>query len=653
MLKDFTLSLELEPTENRVVQTAAIFWSHDVNTAKIYIELLRKGTPIILNKDVTVRVMMLFDDENKSEHIYTAKIEDELKGLVSITLEESMRAYVGQVTCGVYVDYQNEEKTDNGYFTFGMRRSLIDKDMPELQKLYVTDFEKALKDIKEFKVDIDKNINDMQENFDNKYDKAKTDVENIEKLIANNDVVKKTDLGNVDDFRPFDKDIISKIKNEFTERAINVVWFGAKGDGTSDDTKSIKNAIDVANKTSKKVYLPAGNYVITDTIKIPEGITFFGAGSHSNGRGSTILTKISNVDAIETDGDRSNIVGVSVYGGKGNGSGDGFYIKHARVTLQNCEARGLKGDSYRIGGKSTTTEFNANIFSLINCISTEAGRDGLHIDDSFYGTLPNAGAGSVLNLDIRGSNRYGVYVNHSMDVIFYNPVLQHNNLHNVYLDNKCMSAKFLGHYTESVATEGNAEIYITENARRNIFFGGRDMQYTREIVDNGKQNLILSNDQQNFDVMSLNALQFNKLEISDSAISGRWEMKQNKTNRDLEVSLIGTGANANVKVNHGLSAERLLVKGREVTQPIFGGSTVGYRNLKPMEVADVDVSFPGLTPSHVISVSTKTKLSHNICILNASCFKEDVATIRFYNPGPSESIAQDVVTRLVAIQHPW
>lgn len=157
MLKDFTLSLELEPTENRVVQTAAIFWSHDVNTAKIYIELLRKGTPIILNKNVTVRVMMLFDDENKSEHIYTAKIEDELKGLVSITLEESMRMYVGQVTCGVYVDYQNEEKTDNGYFTFGMRRSLIDKDMPELQKLYVSDFEKALEKFKEIEKKIEQN----------------------------------------------------------------------------------------------------------------------------------------------------------------------------------------------------------------------------------------------------------------------------------------------------------------------------------------------------------------------------------------------------------------------------------------------------------------------------------------------------------------
>lgn len=179
MLKDFTLSLELEPTENRVVQTAAIFWSHDVNTANIYIELLRKGTPIILNKDVTVRVMMLFDDENKSEHIYTAKIEDELKGLVSITLEESMRMYVGQVTAGVYLEYGNEEKTDNGYFTFGMRRSLIDKDMPDLKKLYVSDFEDALKGIEEFKGDIKKEIEEIDINITKNQNE-------IEKLIGDN-----------------------------------------------------------------------------------------------------------------------------------------------------------------------------------------------------------------------------------------------------------------------------------------------------------------------------------------------------------------------------------------------------------------------------------------------------------------------------------
>lgn len=216
MLKDFTLSLELEPTENRVVQTAAIFWSHDVNTAKIYIELLRKGTPIILNKDVTVRVMMLFDDENKSEHIYTAKIEDELKGLVSITLEESMRAYVGQVTAGVYLEYGNEERTDNGYFTFSMRRSLIDKDMPELQKLYVSDFEEALEKFKEIEKKIEQNdVVTHPELKEYTYTKKYIDenIQELSNLKANKDEVLSKEETN--------KALDSKADKQKTEKALN------------------------------------------------------------------------------------------------------------------------------------------------------------------------------------------------------------------------------------------------------------------------------------------------------------------------------------------------------------------------------------------------------------------------------------------------
>lgn len=183
MLKDFQVDLELSPKDNRVIQTGATYWSHDVNTAKINIKLLRHSEPVILNKDVTVRVMMLFDDENKSEHIYTAKIEDGKAGIVSIILDKNVRSYVGQVICGVYADYGAEQKTDNGYFTFAMKRSLIDKRMPEMKQYYVSDFEDTLAKMKlanaEF-TEVETKLN------------GRIDV--IEKDIASNEVVKKSEF---------------------------------------------------------------------------------------------------------------------------------------------------------------------------------------------------------------------------------------------------------------------------------------------------------------------------------------------------------------------------------------------------------------------------------------------------------------------------
>lgn len=183
MLKDFQVDLELSPKDNRVIQTGATYWSHDVNTAKINIKLLRHSEPVILNKDVTVRVMMLFDDENKSEHIYTAKIEDEKAGIVSVILDKNVRSYIGQVICGVYADYGAEQKTDNGYFTFAMKRSLIDKRMPEMKQYYVSDFEDTLAKMKLTNAE----FAEVETKLNNRIDV-------IEKDIESNEIAKKSDI---------------------------------------------------------------------------------------------------------------------------------------------------------------------------------------------------------------------------------------------------------------------------------------------------------------------------------------------------------------------------------------------------------------------------------------------------------------------------
>lgn len=56
----------------------------------------------------------------------------------------------------------------------------------------------------------------------------------------------------------------------------NVLKFNAVGDGTTDDTQAIVNAIAAAVDNKKPVYFPAGKYRITETIAIPEGVTLIG-----------------------------------------------------------------------------------------------------------------------------------------------------------------------------------------------------------------------------------------------------------------------------------------------------------------------------------------------------------------------------------------
>ena len=60
--------------------------------------------------------------------------------------------------------------------------------------------------------------------------------------------------------------------------------FGAKGDGATDDTEALQNAIDSLADTVGTVYLKAGQYRITEPINIPGNITLVGAGSAKYGR---------------------------------------------------------------------------------------------------------------------------------------------------------------------------------------------------------------------------------------------------------------------------------------------------------------------------------------------------------------------------------
>ncbi len=57
----------------------------------------------------------------------------------------------------------------------------------------------------------------------------------------------------------------------------NAIDFGAKGDGKADDTAAIQKALDAAARKGGVVNLPAGNYLVSGSLKIPPGVTLSGS----------------------------------------------------------------------------------------------------------------------------------------------------------------------------------------------------------------------------------------------------------------------------------------------------------------------------------------------------------------------------------------
>jgi hypothetical protein len=52
--------------------------------------------------------------------------------------------------------------------------------------------------------------------------------------------------------------------------------FGAKGDGTHDDTAAIQNALDETSKAGGQVFLPPGRYLVGGSLRVPSGVTLQG-----------------------------------------------------------------------------------------------------------------------------------------------------------------------------------------------------------------------------------------------------------------------------------------------------------------------------------------------------------------------------------------
>jgi hypothetical protein len=59
---------------------------------------------------------------------------------------------------------------------------------------------------------------------------------------------------------------------------LNATQFGAKGDGVTDDTAALQAAIDAAQTKGDLLFIPAGNYLLTDTLRITAHVRIAGSG---------------------------------------------------------------------------------------------------------------------------------------------------------------------------------------------------------------------------------------------------------------------------------------------------------------------------------------------------------------------------------------
>ena len=141
------------------IPTGVVFWSHDKGTAKLIIQLKKDHINQTLPQGTIVTILLEFNSataaNGRGRHIYHAVIENALEGIVSIVLEDNILGYVGRVDGSVYIDLSDSRSLDTaGRFTFDIRRSPIDEDVPELEDYYFNGFSQTIDKITKANQDV-------------------------------------------------------------------------------------------------------------------------------------------------------------------------------------------------------------------------------------------------------------------------------------------------------------------------------------------------------------------------------------------------------------------------------------------------------------------------------------------------------------------
>ena len=218
--------------------------------------------------------------------------------------------------------------------------------------------------------------------------------------------------------------------------AVSVKWFGAAGDGATNDSAAFTSAIAYLNasasntngfyKASSKLFVPAGHYFLgSTTLDISHTLIIEGDGTGMTGvahatklRWSSGASGIriqrydtagaSSVDNVNTHsgGDGTILRGLHLVGGYSTTEGE-FHGVHAkaRFAVENCKIENFEGDGIYanvVAGSGGAAEGNANV-SRVAGASISGCRNGIYLDGA------DTNVWSVIGVDASSNRRWGIW----------------------------------------------------------------------------------------------------------------------------------------------------------------------------------------------------------------------------------------------------
>lgn len=200
----------------------------------------------------------------------------------------------------------------------------------------------------------------------------------------------------------------------------DVSGYGAKGDGTTDDTTAITNALSAAGTMGGTVYFPAGTYLTSGLLAIPAYVGLLGVGMQrsiikSSSNSNAVFTMLTGSESSVEAG--MNFISNLTVRGTGKGqTGKAFDIKNkTNITFMHIEVYDFQ---YAFQGRRDHTANSCTHLTWIGCRvrETKYGISGIRQwnNCNVFGGQWAADVAPFILYDCSGFNIYGASGNFGM-----------------------------------------------------------------------------------------------------------------------------------------------------------------------------------------------------------------------------------------------
>ena len=240
----------------------------DVNGRELVVQITNNG---VVEDQTGTTLKLNWQHENGNQDSTSFKVVDIKTGIFSVFYPKEM-LYKGKVDASIEI-ISNGQTTNSMNFKIIVQADVFDGEAGTVNGVFIS------------LADVNKKLDDREAEYvelKNRQSDVETQFNSLQQELTDKDVISAPEIigARIDNSGVTSETLKERLDNQ--QYYINVKTYGALGDGITDDTDAIQNALnEAAANGGGTVYVPSGKYITSKALRVRDNVILVGEGKSS------------------------------------------------------------------------------------------------------------------------------------------------------------------------------------------------------------------------------------------------------------------------------------------------------------------------------------------------------------------------------------